>query len=46
MTSQHILHDCMASECKLQAACLIHPRTIVQRYLDHIIYMQCHVTIP
>ena len=35
MASQHILHDCMASEYKPHAACLIRPRTIVQQQSDN-----------
>ena len=33
MAGQHIFHDCMASEFKLQVACLIRPHTIVQRLM-------------
>ena len=35
MASQHILRDCMASEYKPQAACLIRPRTIAQQCITH-----------
>ena len=52
MVSQHILHDCTASEYKPHAACLIRPRTIVQNLLPsyllsaEVLFLKpCHLQI-